>query len=579
MNYKQIFVLGMMCTTNLVGYAQILKPIDFTDIKIEGELNIRANKNLDRLQSDRYAPDQVYPARAVNTEGWPGDYEGRVLMGLILDAQATHQEPKYLAGLLKALPGRLNKNGYFGPIQGATIQEQQLSGNSWLLRTLCEYYHWKKDPEMKSYISKVISNLVLPTKGYHAIYPIDPAQRKKNVGEVIGSEGATIGKWIVSTDIGTDFVFLDGVVQAYEICPSPELKIVIDEMINRYLQLDLRGIKAQAHAALTGLRGLLRYYAITGQPNLLEDARKRYDLYRTTSMTANFENFNWFDRPEWTEPCAIVDSYLIAVQLWQFTNAPLYLEDAHHIYFNGIANTQRANGGFGLSTCPRPDSTLLKVYNDEAWWCCTMRGAEGLSRAVQYNYFAGNNEVVIPFYNSSRATIRLNDQSFVIKEISSYPFQGKVSFEILGSSLSLPITLKLFAASWTKNHKITINGMPTSFVISDGFIVLRYKFVKGDKISLTFDQVTKPNHMVNTTYSRPDFYTLNYGPLILGYNNQSDKPEISFTKPPELTRIGEQDWNVKGTDINLSTVYHLLDPKVTKESGYAKQILFRIKGR
>ena len=63
-------------------------------------------------------------------------------------------------------------------------------------------------------------------------------------------------------------------------------------------------------------------------------------------MTENHENYNWFDRFDtWTEPCAIIDSYLLAVQLWEHTMKPEYRDDAELIYYNGICHTQRNNGG------------------------------------------------------------------------------------------------------------------------------------------------------------------------------------------------------------------------------------------
>ncbi|WP_367866802.1 hypothetical protein [Pedobacter sp. WC2423] len=573
---KQILAFGILCFTNFIGYAQLLKPINFADIRTRGELNIRAQKNLDRLESDIYTPEKVFPPREENTAGWPGDYEGRVLVSLIVESQAAHRKPKYLEEMMRMLPQKLNRDGYFGALQSDIIQEQQLSGNSWLLRTLCEYYYWKRDPKMKEYLERVIRNLVLPTKGYHAIYPIDPKERDKTKGAAIGYAEKIIGKWRVSSDIGTDFVFLDGIVQAYGIIPSPELKSIIDEIVARFLEIDLKGMKVQAHATLTGLRGLLRYYSITKQPYLLQAVIQRYNLYRSTSMTADFENFNWFDRPEWTEPCAIVDSYLLAVQLWQYTNKPFYLEDAHHIYYNGIANTQRANGGFGLNNCPRPGYNSLNVNENEAWWCCTMRGGEGLARAIQYSYFIGVKEIVIPFFNNSVATLKLGNQTVTLNQTSVYPFEGKVSFDVLNSSLNSAFTIKVFAPYWTKKHKLTLNGRSIPFVLRNGFLIFKPKLSKGNKIVLTFDQQIKAEHMVNQEYSKPDFYTLNYGPLILGIDNTNKQPEISFTKLPKFTRLTDRDWMAGTNGIHFSTVYQLLDPKVTKESGYSKQILFKI---
>lgn len=582
MKYRTILVSWVFLCSSVLSHAQIsrsvLTPINYTDIKISGELKFRAYKNYNRLEEETYTPEKIFGLKNYEEQvEWPGDIEGRILLGLILEAQATHREPKYLEEMIRLIPKRVNKQGYFGPVQRSIITEQQLSGNGWFLRALCEYYNWKKDPEIKVYIQNIIRNLALPTKGYHLNYPINPAERKKNVGAAVGTTQATIGHWKLSSDIGCDFIFLDGVVQAYEIVPSLELKSLIEEMINRFLQIDLKGINAQTHATLTGVRALLRYYSITKAPYLLKEATLRYNLYRSNAMTANFENFNWFGRPEWTEPCAIVDSYMAAVQLWTYTKNSIYLEDAQHIYYNAIAVTQRINGGFGLSNCTIPNKNSIKIIENEAWWCCTMRGAEGIANAIRYNYFLGPKELIVPFYNTSEAVIHLNKDSLILKQVSDYPWEGKVSFEVMNSSIHSSFKMKLAAPSWTTHHKLNFNGANIPFKIDRGFLVFKIKLTKGDSIQLAFDQEIKPSHMVNVEYSKPSFYTLSYGPLLLGYDTNK-KEEILFAGMPQLIRLSETKWIIKNTSTPLSPIYHLLDPKVSKESGYSKQILFNIKG-
>ncbi len=548
-----------------------LQPVNYCDINIKGELLTRALRNYDRLETDIYKPENDFNAGGAS-EGWPGDKEGRIILGLVLQAQATHREPKYLDEIIRSIPQHLNEAGYLGPFLKDNVMEQQLSGHGWFLRGLCEYYTWKKDPQVKKYIRDIINNLALPTRGYYKNYPIDPASRKPGVGEAAGTTQNTVGNWMLSSDIGCAFIFLDGVVQAYTIFPSNELKNLIEEMIGRFLQMDLVAIQAQAHATLTGLRGILRYYKISGKTDLLVQAEKRYRLYRTVAMTENYENYNWFGRPEWTESCAIIDSFMLAVQLWQYTENPLYLEDAHHIYYNAICHAQRANGGFGLDNCPGPVADCLKVHADEAWWCCTMRGGEGMASAIQYNYFSGVNELVVPFYNSSESVFIFNGKKITLKQLTNYPFENKVNFNVIDSESSDDIHLKLFAPSWMVNPDVKINGKSQHFQKENGFISFTIKMDKGTKIILSFDQQSKKHNIVNMEHSRADHYSISYGPLLLGYEGEKI---ISFDEPPIIIRKSDKGWAVKDRNVLLSTVYHLMNTKVSQESGYHKQILFK----
>lgn len=565
--------ISMLAFTN--GTAQFKTPTPLKDIVIGAELSQRAQRNYERLELENYSPARVFTASSTATASaeWPGDMEGRIILALVMEAQANHREPKHLQTMIDMIPVHLNSQGYFGPIQKKLINEQQLSGNGWFLRGLCEYYLWKKDEKILGYIKNIINNLVLPTAGAHSTYPIDPSVRKANVGGASGSNQGTVGQWILSSDTGCDFIFMDGVIQAYSLLPSPELKNVINEMMDRFMQMDMVAIKAQTHATLTGLRAGIRLYEHTKSTKLLQQVKERFDLYRLNAMTANYENFNWFGRPEWTEPCAIVDSYMLATQLWQHTGEPVYLETAHHIYYNGLSNVQRANGGFGLSNCPIPGNNSLKVEINEADWCCTMRGAEGLASAVSYNYFTAGRRLVVPFYNSSEAMLTPTGGDIALKQTSSYPMAGQVEFEVTECSNNDIISLELFAPSWSYRHKLYLNGRALKFKISGGFLIADSKLQQGDRLVLKFGQRTSVTPMENEAYAKPGYYSIKYGPLVLGYENTKTE-DILFRSIPKVKRISDRAWVAENQ--TLTPVFHIMDPTVNKENGHSKQVLFQI---
>lgn len=579
MKYSCVFLIGGLfiagCSSSQTNTKDsLLKPVGFESVTVEGELKSRAMRNFDRLESDIYTPEKVFPKKHNGaSEGWPGDYEGRVILALTLEAQANHREPKYLSELIRLIPEKVNEKGYLGTVLKDSINEQQLSGHGWFLRGLCEYYEWKKDPKVKTYINNIVTNLVLPTKGAHKLYPIAPAERRKDVGAAAGTTQTSIGKWQLSSDIGCNFIFMDGVIQAYTLFPSPELKDVVEEMLHRFWEMDLVAINAQTHATLTGLRGALRYYEFTEQKDLLKETEKRYQLYRTLAMTENYENYNWFGRPEWTEPCAIVDAYMVATQLWMHTNNPIYLEDAHHIYYNGLAHAQHANGGFGLDNCVGPKDNSLKVIEDEAYWCCTMRGGEGLARAIQYNYFRKGSNLVVPFFNPGVSTFLSGNKKLSLKQESQYPFEGKVIFTVQDYEWDKAVQLSLFAPSWSSNPHLLLNGKPLDFKNENGMVNFSIGLKSGDRIEYAFDMQTKLTDPVQAgTGARAGLKKVMYGPLVLGYQG---KTEVELPANAIIEKTGLHSWNVKGASVVLTPVFHELDPFVNKADGYSKQILFK----
>lgn len=121
----------------------MFQPVNCEEFVIKGDLAKRLNQNFNRLEEEKYQPEHVFLTDK-ESGGWPGDTEGRTILGLVMDARATGRDPKYLQTIIDLLPVHLNAEGYMGDIHPGIMDEQQLSGNGWMLRGLCEYYLWKR---------------------------------------------------------------------------------------------------------------------------------------------------------------------------------------------------------------------------------------------------------------------------------------------------------------------------------------------------------------------------------------------------------------------------------------------------
>ena len=152
--------LTTACTLKPQNTSHGILPADFASIHAAGELSQRIQRNFDRLEEEYYHPENVFWSEK-ESGGWPGDKEGRTILALTLNAQASGRTPKYLDTLIKMLPAHLNAKGYLGTIhEGA--DEQQLSGHGWLLRGLCEYYRYTGDEKALSYAKTIADSLFLP---------------------------------------------------------------------------------------------------------------------------------------------------------------------------------------------------------------------------------------------------------------------------------------------------------------------------------------------------------------------------------------------------------------------------------
>ena len=366
----------------------MIKPLN------EKELNTRIALNFSRLaDSAYYRIDEVF---SPDEYDWPADKEGRALLAFVSHYKISGKKIPCMDEMLELLPDKLNEKGYMGTVYPGLMAEQQLSGHSWLLRGLCEYYERFAEEKVLGHIRTITENLFMPTKGRYGTYPTD--RLEKTEGDVSGNQTGAHDGWILSSDIGCAFMSIDGLSHVYQITKEPAVKELLDEMIAVYLSIDKVALRVQTHCTLTAARGMMRLFAVTGEEKYLDGAKAIYDLYvNGGGMTDTYQNLNWWRRPDsWTEPCAIVDSLMLALELHKATGEESYREIAARIYHNGLSTAQRDNGGAGTDTLITDGSEWndLQARMYEAFFCCTMRLAEGLwyineNQALLYAKTAG----------------------------------------------------------------------------------------------------------------------------------------------------------------------------------------------
>ena len=173
--------------------------------------------------------------------------------------------------MIEKIPEVTENKCYFGEKTGDVIFEQQLSGHSWYLRGLCEYYEQFKDERVIEYLNKTFEDVYLPTKGRYSTYPLERVAG--DVGGVGGhSTGVTDG-WKLSSDVGCAFMSIDGLSHYYKITKNPEALIMLEEMADVFDKIDKFTLKTQTHCTLTAGRGLMRMYEVTGNVGYLKKAQ------------------------------------------------------------------------------------------------------------------------------------------------------------------------------------------------------------------------------------------------------------------------------------------------------------------
>jgi len=566
-------------------------PLPLADLQLEGDLAVRSLLNYARLEGQWYRPWEVFGA---DKHGWPGDWEGRVILALVSQASATHREPAWLRQILQSLPGHLNGRGYLGKIcEPGWANEQQLAGHSWLVRGLIAQHDRQPDPALKEIVATIVRNLFLPVAANFRNYPITPAQVREPDRWELSHPQSKTKSHKGSIDTGCGFILMDGLTEAYRLLRWPKIAEMIEGMIGRFYQLDLEGAHVQTHATLTCLRGICRYVELSDNRRPLSRVAKIFARYKAVAMTEHYGNYNWWGRPRWTEPCAIIDSFILALWLWRLAGRPGYLADAHHIYHNALGHALRAEGCFGTDFClgavpPEEDGGLashdplvLQPRTYEVYWCCTMRGGEFFARAHEAAFYSRGKDVWLPMYHNATAAVA----GLVLRETTGYPYAGSVRLEVLGAPSKASRSLHFFIPPWkTKRPAVSLNGARVQARQSQGFLIVTGVFKAGDVLEVEFGcglHVVSP-HNQNTVKGVHAFY---HGPMLLAVEQPAPEAGLQAPAPAmagpldattELEELPRARYRVKSRPaIVLAPVY---DIEALTQPWHARQALFESGG-
>ena len=223
----------------------------------------------------------------------------------------------------------------------------------------------------------------------------------------------------------------------------------------------------------------------------------------------------------------MIDSFMCCIELFKITQNPEYIAMAHKIYFNAISHSQLANGGFGLERAvitnenpcftKNPDHTVT-----EAFWCCTMHGADGLSYVSQNQCICANGEFVFLNYFDSE----VYEHGITITVKSQYPLEGRVKFKISGIQ-EQSIKLKLFIPDYAEQGIIVFADSRRNMLPENGFVQLE---LNGDcEFMLVFDiPIMEAECIAPTLCDR--FYKKMHGYLLLGTKDNEDREFVYLNR-------------------------------------------------
>lgn len=451
-------------------------------VRATGETAERMTRAYDRLDSPPLN-DPTFVLSDVSFEltrrftEYSGDISGRVLCALEMADPVLGRQAKIIPDLLAGFAKYQKPDGHFGADQDLDKQVNQqrdmpiLWGNGRLMFALARHCLSHPDPEALK-MARRLGDYVCSTRKYYG-----KEENFRNVGGAYASGFTTCYPSMV-----------DGLVALAE--ASGDTKYADEaRFIAKLSLLDDAFAKHHSHGRLTTYRGMLDLDHLTGTRDFVDKVRNycraisaEYQL-PTGGVTELFDRDYRLD-----EGCTEADWLWVNLLLWRATGEAAFLDVAEHTLRNHILAAQSPNGGFGHRTLRAMMDGGKTWYGGgfeplgtEAYWCCSMHGAQALAEAGRYAVVTQGDKIAVTWLAEVAAAVRIGDRTLHIVTERTGPCEWQVRVE---SSKPGDVTLRLRVPGWAG----TINVDDKPVAGKDGWAEVVRNLVREEVFRVHFPQ-------------------------------------------------------------------------------------------
>lgn len=302
------------------------------------------------------------------------------------------------------------------------------------------------------------------------------------------------------------------------------------------------GSDKHLRAAQNGFKFLDEQSFATGGwgPDEILRAPDSDDVYESLTKThSSFET-----------PCGSYAHFKLTRYLLRVTRDARYGDSMERVMYNTVlgAKPLRPDG----STFYYSDYNFSgkKVYSPNHWACCSGTLPQVAADYRINTYFRDARGVYVNLYIPSTVHWMQDGARATLRQISSYPFESHVEFEVT-SSHPREFGVSLRIPAWAEGAAISVNGKRAEMEIVPGsFAVVRRTWKTGDRLGLELP-LTKRLEAIDARYS--DTVALLSGPLVL-FAIADGAPKITREQLLAATKSGERSWRASTAGAPLKMV-------------------------
>lgn len=437
--------------------------------------------------------DEVY-GKVKNDNGWLGGkgdgweetpywLDGAVPLAYLLDDKPLQKKVlQYVNWTIKSQ----RPSGYFGPItkaereNGAKITpENCAAGEDWwpkmvMLKVLQQYYTATNDQRVIQFMTNYFNYQLQSLKQC-------PIKQWTEWAESRGAENGMVAQWLYGITQEKSLLELASLIESQSL-PWSNWLGNRDWVIGAAAQQNDENWMHR-HAVNVGmaLKSPAVNYQRTGDKQYLRAAQTGFTDLMTLhglpmGMFSGDEDLHGNDPTQGTELCAIVESMFSLEQMIAITGNMQYMDALERMTFNAlptqttddynakqyfqIANQVQVTRGVFNFSLPF-ERKMNNVFGMQSGYtCCLANMHQGWTKFAQHLWYTTpDNGLAVLAYSPNQVSARVgaSKTEVVIKEVTNYPFEEVINFEIATrKEVAFPWQLRI--PSWCQEATILVNG-------------------------------------------------------------------------------------------------------------------------
>jgi len=191
-----------------------------------------------------------------------------------------------------------------------------------------------------------------------------------------------------------------------------------------------------------------------------------------------------------------------------------------------------------------------KGYSNHIWPCCAGTLPQIAADYCLCAYFHSDVDLYINLYVPSTLRWNRGVNQIQLKQLSNYPFEELVRFEITATH---PDNFNVWfrVPAWTSGASIKASGnVSMSDLRPGGFVPIRRQWKSGDRIELHLPMTTR---LEPVDAQHPNIVALMYGPLVL-FPITEQPPSLTRQQLLAAKRSGAKSWQVQSTGGQITLI-------------------------